>query len=218
MTASPNRPASPRKAFLLDPSAWTLIGANLWIIYLYLVEDWSAETILAVYWLQSVIIGLFTFVTMLTVPDFDPSGITSNGRPVPPTRRAQRGMSFFFLFHYGFFHLVYALFIVGLAAREHSRLAPPGVLLGAAAIFFANHLFSFLYHRFLVREPSPPFGKLMFMPYLRIIPMHFCILAGALTDNFTLIALFTVLKTGADLGGHVIEHGVRRSRGGGGDY
>jgi len=195
-----------RTGRLRDPSAWALLGANAWIIYLYLAEDWSSEMILLVYWSQSVIIGLFTFLRMVSLRRFDPGGITSNGVPVKATRRAQLGLSGFFLLHFYGFHLVYLLFIVSLFSRRESAPLRLDFLLGAAGIFFLNHLFSYVYHRWIAREESVPFGKLMFLPYLRIIPMHLCIIVGAFTGSFALIAFFTLLKTAADLGGHFLEH------------
>ena len=47
---------------------------------------------------------------------------------------------------------------------------------------------------------KPSLGALMFLPYLRVIPMHLIILASAALGSGMLMTLcFTVLKTASDL-------------------
>jgi hypothetical protein len=45
-----------------------LIVANVITIVLAVVEGWSLFTILVIYWVQCLIIGLFTCITILTFP------------------------------------------------------------------------------------------------------------------------------------------------------
>jgi hypothetical protein len=49
-------------------------------------------------------------------------------------------------------------------------------------------------------------GALMFIPYLRIIPMHLTIIFGALLGNGGGVLLFGALKTAADVAMHKVEH------------
>jgi hypothetical protein len=55
----------------------------------------------------------------------------------------------------------------------------------------------------------------MFLPYLRILPMHLTIILGGLASRdggaWTLV-LFTLLKTAADVAMHVAEQAIFRRR------
>ena len=53
----------------------------------------------------------------------------------------------------------------------------------------------------------------MFLPYVRIFPMHLMIVAGSQYTGNTTVALvtFLLLKTAADVAMHVIEHAIARS-------
>ena len=46
---------------------------------------------------------------------------------------------------------------------------------------------------------KPNLGKLMFLPYLRIIPMHLTIIFGIMGDSTFSIVFFVALKTVADI-------------------
>jgi hypothetical protein len=65
-----------------------------------------------VYWGQSIVIGGFSFLKILKLERFSTAGVRVNDRPVPLTAETRRNAAFFFLAHYGFFHLVYFLFLV----------------------------------------------------------------------------------------------------------
>jgi hypothetical protein len=187
---------------LTSRSSLALLAVNLGVIGLAITQDWSLPTILASYWLQSVIIGLFQAQKMANLAVFSTEGVKMNDMPVDPTPATRRGMVAFFLVHYGFFHLVYALFIVQYGAIAWGDVAISGLA------FFANHLFSYLDSRGRVRKTPPNIGAMMAFPYIRILPMHAFILGGALlaaTGGWA-IALFMVLKTIADEAMHVIEH------------
>ena len=82
-------------------------------------------------------------------------------------------------------------------------------ILFAALIFFLNHCFSYIYNKPRDTELQN-ISKLMFYPYLRIIPMHLTIIIGVFTSGGLLI--FLILKMMADGIMHVFEHrGKRRS-------
>ena len=49
-------------------------------------------------------------------------------------------------------------------------------------------------------------GTLMFIPYLRIIPMHLTIILGAVLGSGGGLLLFGALKTVADVVMHKVEH------------
>lgn len=187
-----------------DWSAASLLASNVLTLAMALAGNWNAGTLMWVYWGQSVIIGLFNFLRMLSLRQFSTEGLTSNGRPVMPTRVEQIVTAFFFLFHYGGFHLVYMVFLVGLAGKGLVNLEAMGFCLAA---FLVNHAFSYRYNLESDRRNKRNIGVLMFFPYARILPMHLTIIFGsALPWNRAVLLLFLSLKTAADLIMHVVEH------------
>ena len=186
---------------ILVGNAATLVGA--------VVQHWPALSIMAVYWGQSVAIGVATVIRMLMLKEFTTDGFTSGGRPVPTTRAGQVSTATFFAFHYGFFHLGYAVFLF------HGRLGQ--LSSGTAAMVAANIAWFAGTHIWHVVAPGgndyrgkPNLGTLMFYPYLRIIPMHLAIILGA-AFPLGMLPLFIVLKTGADFGMHEVERRMLRS-------
>jgi len=186
---------------LFAPSALALLGVNLGVILFAVKEQWQLPTILAIYLVQSVIIGIFQAKKMLDLKEFSTDGLKLNNHSVEPTRATQWKVVLFFLLHYGIFHFVYAGFILS-AGR------PNGLdVLVAGGAFFANHLFSYVMNRNRPRKKLPNIGSMMFFPYVRIVPMHVFIVFGALTagPQFGLV-FFLILKTLADGAMHFIEH------------
>ena len=187
---------------LFTRSALSLLGVNLGVIVFAVMDAWSLSTILASYWMQSVIIGIFQAKKMLDLKIFSTDGLKINDRPVAPTTATQWKVVLFFLFHYGIFHAAYAGFILSTGVTPDWL----DVLLSAAA-FFANHLFSYFANRNRARKSIPNIGTMMFFPYIRIIPMHIFIVFGALAAGPTFgLVFFLILKTLADEAMHVIEH------------
>ena len=179
----------------------SLLLANAVTIALALLQDWPLGTVLAVYWFQSVTIGLFTFVRLLGVP------AGGDGRE----RFKGIALAGFFAVHYGLFHLVYLVFLVSFALTGTYGIADPlGIALGCA-VFFANHLVSFLWYR--PREEASP-EAIFAEPYARIVPMHLTIIFGAFltamlpgaTGTRLVLLLFLLLKTVADVAAHLKKH------------
>ena len=59
-----------RSNLLSDHSTLFLIFSNIVLIIFALFENWNILTIMFIYWCQSIIIGFFTFLKMLTLKDF----------------------------------------------------------------------------------------------------------------------------------------------------
>jgi hypothetical protein len=184
-----------------DAPLLSLLVANGITIALALVQDWSLGTVLAVYWFQSVTIGLFTVVRLLGVPP----GADGRGR--------FQGVALagFFALHYGLFHLVYLVFIATFAFTGMYGFADPlGIALGCT-VFFLNHLVSYLWYR--PREAEAPM-QIFAEPYARIVPMHLTIIAGGFVTALLpgapgsrlVLLLFLLLKTGADVVAHQKKH------------
>ncbi len=106
-----------------------------------------------VYWFQSVSIGFFTFYRLYTYPIdqveremSEGKAIEVNDQAVKSPRAAKIMIAGFFAIHYGFFHLVYIIFIVGFASSEGFPLDLAGGLIGA--LFFLSTIFT---HTFFIR-------------------------------------------------------------------
>lgn len=210
MEISFNTLARPRdsaaRLFYSDLSFWGLSASNLLVVVWALAENWALTIIMWVYWSQSVIIGLFWFIKILTLRDFSTKGYKMSGRPVLPTKGTKIQTAMFFLVHYGGFHLGYAVFLFG---RLKSVQAAP--IFAMASIFFLYQGFSFFYNRKWVDKRKPNIGRLFVFPYARIIPMHLTIILGGLLTINTykgrfVLLLFMLLKTLADAVMHVVEH------------
>jgi hypothetical protein len=217
-------PSLKKKSFLSDPSLLVLIFSNLVAAYFAIKENQGLLTMMWVYWAQSVTIGLFNFIRILKLKDFSTEGFHINNRPMEPNNDTKRLTAFFFLFHYGFFHFVYAEFLFFFAVID--KMFKPLTMAGnmpslpthfsgavdwsfifwTSLMFFGSHLFSFIYNR--PRDTKKQnISKLMFYPYARIIPMHLTILLAVFIN--TPILLFLFLKTLADTIMHVNEHIIR---------
>src|SRR5512138_2288391 len=93
---------SPLQKILRDPSLWALTGLNIFFIYEVKDDPKQYTTVIWLYWLQSVLIGLFNFIDMLTIKtkNIDVSNMTFNDKPATPAG-AKGCLPVFFLFHYG---------------------------------------------------------------------------------------------------------------------
>lgn len=196
---------SGQKYFHSDLSLWALIASNLIVIVWALIEGWSLAIIIWIYWSQSVTIGILWFFKILTLKEFSTKGFHINNRPVAPTPGTKIQTAVFFLVHYGIFHLVYAIFLLGLCKTTGKQS-----ILYMAGVFLVYQCFSFFYNRKWEGEQKPNIGKMMFFPYARIIPMHLTIIFGKILSKGTFsgkmtLAFFMLLKTLADVIMHVVE-------------
>jgi hypothetical protein len=222
------RPARSRfqlSDFGLTPPLVSLLSANLLTLVLAIAGNWDAATVIFIYWAQSVLIGIFTVVTILGA---DTAAITADkdardrerGEQVSLDPRRVRGekhiLAVIFAIHYGLFHLAYYSFIVGEGLFGVVDFADPGIWY-SCGFFFVNHLFSFLYYHHRVREGEDFMNTAFITPYFRIVPMHLTIMFGAvvililqamgIASTLPVLVLFLLLKTGADLAMHVWKHG-----------
>ena len=193
-----------RRFLWRDPSALSLIVSNLITIGVALIQRWELSVLMRIYWAQSVIIGLANFIRILHLHEFSTRGMRVNGRAVQPTRKVKTQTAFFFLAHYGFFHLIYLLFLAGMARLPAGSLVP---VFFCVAVFLVNHAYSLIVNLRADLARKPNIGAVMFFPYARIIPLHLTIIFGSfLITGAAGLVFFLVLKTLADLIMHGVEH------------
>jgi len=186
-----------------DPTARSLLVSNVVMILLALIEGWGLKTVMFIYWGQNIIIGFFNFLKILNAGPIRVRGVSSARVP----RQAQLFIAIFFVVHYGFFHFGYWQFLQPLTEVDWNWV---GLSL---LLFLSHHGFSFQYNYGREKERWGV-EKLMFFPYLRIIPMHMTIIFGGfflavlnneLADRIVLL-FFLLLKTQIDLRMHQVEH------------
>jgi len=198
-----------------------------------IIFKWSIYDVMIVYWFQSVSIGIFTFYRLYSYPLEQVEKEMSAEKPlevndlaVTNPRTAKLIIAGFFAMHYGLFHLVYIIFIVGFASSEGFPLNLFGGLVGAL-LFFANHLYSYMFFKDedgnmaetesgnAQRSTGFSIADIFSKPYTRIIPIHLTIMAGAaishfitggLFQNIFILLIFMGLKTFMDVIAHQKKH------------
>lgn len=216
-------------------SVYLLILANVVVITMAILDNWSFGNMLWIYWCQSVIIGIFHFFRLLffkglILPELKNSaGFNINDRLnkmafVGPSSSVFAAL--FFAVHYGFFHYGYATFLgLFFGADLFSTFS---VIWPAVLIFTLNHFLSLIFS-LLDKEETKSLGELFSEPYSRILPMHLMIMiygfllgsfggfvalpwgqaitAGQLPQIIGII-IFSILKIYADVAGHNKKHGL----------
>jgi len=210
-----------------DKALLGIVGANALTLLMALWQGWGVLQLLWPYWIQSAIIGGYARKRMLRLETFSTESLRLNNRPVEPTRETQQRVARFFVLHYGLFHLGYLAFLwtattQGLTdgtlpitderSGEIRKLAigtvqPIDWLIFAvlAASFWHSHRASHREHVEADLARVPNLGTLMMMPYARVLPMHLTIIFGAYLGGGA-TWLFVLLKTGADVAMHRLEH------------
>ena len=133
-----------------------------------------------------------------------------------PTRATAISSGIFFLFHYGFFHVVYAVFLGAFStfSYSNSESSDTKYLFISSGVFFVSYLIEFINSK-KEKDDLPNIGFVMFAPYARIIPMHLTIILGGFigaaggffstNTNLLIIILFTSIKTVVDLITHSVD-------------
>lgn len=182
----------------MSPSARTLLLSNAATLGAALAFGWDPGWLLWPYWMQSVVIGWFARQRMLALDRFSTEGFTSNGKRVPEDADGKRTTANFFALHYGFFHAGYLVFLW----HEHRPHAgwDGFALLACGASFVLSQRATFAAQHTADLRGKPNLGSMMFTPYLRVVPMHLAIIAGAGVGGGTgMLLWFTLLKTASDL-------------------
>jgi hypothetical protein len=188
------------------PDVMLLLLTNLAVILLAWFQEWKLAPLIWIYWWQNIIIGFFNWRRIKKLSRFSTSGLKINDRLVEPNAKTKKWVAGFFVLHYGGFHFIYLIFILGTA---EGLLLPEIVSASVGiALFLLNHWFSYRYNLRQDLAATPSLGGMAFYPYARVIPMHLVIIIGLQLGSASRAALifFLVLKTMADLIMHLVKH------------
>ena len=189
---------SPLQKIFRDPALWTLILLNVFFIYEYKDDPQQYSSIVWLYWCQSVLIGVFNFLDMITLKNVDVTNMKINGKQAT-ARQAKGCLPVFFLFHYGIFHLVYFVFLLVDFKLSDTNFTYLKLALGG---ILAQQLVQFIQNKTTYAKESRKIGTMFFLPYLRIVPMHLTILLPKFL-GWTPALTFLILKTLFDIAGHL---------------
>jgi len=229
---------SPNRAYTqvmdTDHALKGILATNAATLVVAVVQQWSVLELMWPFWMQSVIIGYYARRRILALEQFSTEGLTMNDRPVAETPESKRSVANFFALHYGGFHAAYLMFLLmagsgadaagfvevtnestgAVSAFQAGRLHVLDLLayLVLAFAFWRSHRASHLEHVAADLDGRPNLGTLMFMPYARVIPMHLTIVLAVPLGAGNTLWLFVLLKTGADVAMHKLEHHLLRSR------
>lgn len=197
----------------LPPSALALIAVNAIPLAGVFFLDWRVFDLLALFWLENVIVGIINVLRMITGSLFNKDlGAIILGP--------------FFCVHYGMFTFVHGIFVMSFFGRDagisvgtdasllaliDTVITQGGLLWGAVGLF-GSHLLSFFIN-FIGRKEyqNLTMHKIMMAPYGRVVILHLTILLGgalimATGETLAALTLLVILKTGVDLAAHLREH------------
>ncbi|MEH6807999.1 MAG: DUF6498-containing protein [Hyphomonas oceanitis] len=164
-----------------DPLAWLSLATDLVPIAAILVFGWGATPLVALYWLENLIIGAYTVLRLGGAAVVSFINLATALFMIP-----------FFTFHYGMFCYGHGLFIRSFAGGEGNGggAAPmdlvawalgsgEGMLWFVGLIIVTNAVFFLVDYigRGEFRRTDPPAE--MFAPYGRIVTLHVAIILGA---------------------------------------
>ncbi|MFC5337274.1 DUF6498-containing protein [Leucobacter denitrificans] len=167
--------------------------------------DWDWRSVIVLYWLQNITVGIRTEIDMIRTRTPEAPGesvsLTFNGRQV--TGSAQKPlMVVFFAVHYGIFTLVHGVFVFLIVSGVFNGLFQasggagstggagpawlPGALTqeatfdlrGIIVAWAIGSIVQFVLAAMAPSENLPPLRKLFFAPYARIFVLHFTVIIG----------------------------------------
>ena len=198
------------KKVLLDPSFWILLAVNVFLLYKYVQKPAIFTTLIWLYWSQNVLYGFSNFVDILTSKKVDVTGGASifgrsnknadlPGNPViqkaiKSDKKIASEMAWGFIILFGFFHFVIGIFLLTMTKLSSFDWAFYTKYL---LIFLIFQVVSFIQHKIQNRDRAANITRMSTLPYLRVVPIHLCILIPAFLHLSNLI-VFLILKVVID--------------------
>lgn len=187
----------------ITPAVMFLIVVNFIPVFGIVLFGWDVATIMALYWLENIVIGAVNIPKMWACE----GGV---GEKI--------FVSCFFAFHYGFFCWGHMMFLNDMFDTQPiiSSVIEGGPVTWTVLSLAVSHLFSTAVNFFGKKEyEDRKVSEQMFFPYGRIVAMHIVIIIGGMlvllfkAPIIALILLVTI-KTVMDIAVHTIEHSGRK--------
>lgn len=170
-----------------SPAYLIVLATNLAIFFIPGLDiAKQAYSLLWIYLGQSLLIGLVHFLKLMFYR-FAPASR-------PQDWKSPKAIAIFFLIHFGFFHFIYAMFI-------NPKYADLRIVGEGLMVFSFGLLLNTMRH--FKRENSGTYNAndFMFLPYVRIFPIHIAIILGMFASAFTgnmapvvvVLAIFKIL-------------------------
>jgi len=173
------------------------IAFNLFLLIDYWLNPAVAGSIMLLFWMQSVFIGLSNFIQMLTLKQIKPFSVNNELRTDSGVKYF---MSFFFMVHYGVFHGAYLIFIIVMNVKSLAAAGSWLTIMTGFVLLLSNFLISLPGQIQFNRTRNMNIGIMFMSPYLRIVPMHIAIIASVFFIGSSIgFYAFKLLKVIADL-------------------
>jgi len=201
------------------PAVLVLIAMNLIPLIGVFYFGWDAATIVFLYWIENVVIGVLNIPKILAARG-GPHGYSEARATQDTARRSSRSTAFlgvFFAIHYGLFCFGHYLFLKTTYGtlpdfeNMFSALLSPVLFWSILGLTF-SHIISMIVNfwgrkEYLTQSPNAQ----MFAPYPRIVLLHIVIIfsgliAVAIGEGVAMLVALVVLKIIFDLGAHLREH------------
>ena len=200
---------------MADRATYSLIGANLTAAAIALAFKLDLRDMLLVYWVQSVVIGLSFFIRMLNVDRF---AVLNDNRENPqyvmPAKNARSEKIFAALIFLLLFALVHAVYLGVMTFFGGANAHFGAGLMLCALVFAIDQAYALGRNIRLDRGGIANMSLMMYLPYMRVVPMQAVILLGVqLAGGTAVMLLFIALKTVIDVLMHVMEQQEWRREG-----
>ena len=191
------------------PSVFFIILVNLIPIFGVYFFHWNQYDIIFLYWVEGIVIGIFTAVKMAMAKNATLKPSSSDSLDEQSVHIMLKVFLIpFFLMHYGIFTLGHGIFIFKMFLPR-STFFINGDFKALLIFFIAtiiSHGVSFIVNFIKKKEyERKTTGQYMMSPYPRVIVMHLVIIFGAVVFG-NVIVLFVILKTVIDILLHLGSH------------
>lgn len=212
-----------------DKSTKLLLVSNVVTIIFAVIEKWNLNSVLWVYWFQSVIIGYFSYIRILRIENPNEKNLTINELVKKFIKRRKQTDAYGFLLIYAWFQATYLIFLFKISFVQirdqlinfnYLVLISLISIIVSVIIFYLNHRASFYLNCEEDLKGSASTQNLMLISYARILPMHIITAFAAIQVSgehwligvfFTLVLVFfLIMKTVADIVMHKVEHNYLR--------
>ncbi len=183
------------RKILLDPTFWVLPIINIWLLYCYEQDPKIFATLIWLYWSQSMLYGFFTYLYLKTAKRRYQSGFKYNEEN-KITEEASVGAETWFASRlFIAFHIIYVVFLAGFI--EKTGPFDWDLYWKFLAVFLVFQLVSFIQHKIQNRDQPVDVARLAYLPFLRVIPIHLCIIIPAFL-SISNLTVFLIIKTITD--------------------